>query len=195
MGWRVSYKSSLLSCAGSLQSPTPFSYSESLQSDGARTRQHGVRLVRIVIAELELRTKLSGFFWSRGDHSRHATLENRISVHATKTITDAEANFEEAWKREVQMYHKEVKQRVRRLDNAIIYVSGTRFAPGDPGQIADALLITQATVCCFATFLSLRLDRCLGLIGRCNIIRGTFRIRFKLRHRSSYRYLSQQVLT
>ena len=70
-----------------------------------------------------------GFFWSRGNHSRHATLENRISVHATKTITDAEANFEEAWKREVQMYHKEVKQRVRRLDIAIIYVSvGTRFA-------------------------------------------------------------------
>ena len=66
----------------------------------------------------------------RGNHSRHATLENRISVHATKTITDAEANFEEAWKREVQMYHKEVKQRVRRLDIAIIYVSGTRFAFG-----------------------------------------------------------------
>ena len=186
MGWRVSYKSSLLSCAGSLQSPTPFSYSESLQSDGARTRQHGVRLVRIVISELALRTELTGFFWSRGNHSRHATLENRISVHATKTITDAEANFEEAWKREVQMYHKEVKQRVRRLDNAIIYVSGTRFAAADPGQIADTLLITQTTVCCLATFLSLRLDRCLGLIGRCSNtrVRGASRIRFKLRHRS-----------
>ena len=71
-----------------------------------------------------------GFFWPRGGHSRHATHENRISVHATKTITDAEANFEEAWKREVQMYHKEVKQRVRRLDIAIIYVSGTRFTVG-----------------------------------------------------------------
>ena len=183
MGWRVSYKSSLLSCAVTLQPPTPFSYSESLQSDGARTRQRGVRLIRIVISELGLRTELTVFFWSRGDHSRHATLENRISVHATKTITDAEANFEEAWKREVQMYHKEVKQRVRRLDNAIIYVSRARFAPADPGQIPDALLVVQATVCCLATFLSLRLDRCLGLIGRCNNIRGTFRIRFKLRHR------------
>ena len=70
-----------------------------------------------------------GLFLVHGNHSRHATLESRISVHATKTITDAEANFEEAWKREVQMYHKEVKQRVRRLDIAIIYVSGhrTRF--------------------------------------------------------------------
>lgn len=77
-----------------------------------------------------LRTELMDSFWSRGVHSRHATLENRISVHATKTITDAEANFEEAWKREVQMYHKEVKQRVRRLDIAIIYVSGTRFTFG-----------------------------------------------------------------
>jgi hypothetical protein len=75
-----------------------------------------------------LRTELIGFFWFHGVHSRHATHENRISVHATKTITDAEANFEEAWKREVQSYHKEVKQRVRRLDFAIIYVSGTRFA-------------------------------------------------------------------
>ena len=55
--------------------------------------------------------------------------ENRISVHATKTITDAEANFEEAWKREVQSYHKEVKQRVRRLDFAIIYVSGGQWDP------------------------------------------------------------------
>lgn len=69
-----------------------------------------------------------GCFWFRGAHSRHATHENRISVHATKTITDAEANFEEAWKREIQSYHKEVKQRVGRLDFAIIYVSGTRFA-------------------------------------------------------------------
>lgn len=81
---------------------------------------------------------------------RHATHENRISVHATKTITDAEANFEEAWKREVQSYHKEMKQRVRRLDIAIIY----------------------ATICCLATFFSLRLDRCLGFIGRCNDIRA-----------------------
>lgn len=81
---------------------------------------------------------------------RHAIHENRISVHATKTITDAEANFEEAWKREVLLYHKEVKQRVRRLDIAIIY----------------------ATVCCLATFLSLRLDRCLGFIGPCNDIRA-----------------------
>jgi hypothetical protein len=37
MGWTVSYKSSLLSCAEPLQSPTPFSHSESLQNDGART--------------------------------------------------------------------------------------------------------------------------------------------------------------
>ena len=80
-----------------------------------------------------LRTKHIGFLWFRGAHSRHATHENRISVHATKTITDAEANFEEAWKCEVRSYHKEVKQRVRRLDVAIIYVSGIRFAFGDLG--------------------------------------------------------------
>lgn len=116
-----------------------------------------------------------GFFWFRGDHSRHATLENRISVHATKTITDAEANFEEAWKREVQMYHKEVKQRVRRLDIAIIYVSaGTRFAFAQilGGWELIQLSIVQATICCLATFFSLRLDRCLGFVGRCNDIRG-----------------------
>ena len=142
MGWGVSYKSSLRSCAVSLQSPTPFSHSESLQNDGARTRQYGVRLlIRVAISKWTLRTKLAGFSWSRGHHSRHATLENRISVHATKTITDAEANFEEAWKREVQMYHKEVKQRVRRLDIAIIYVSGTRFALGGSWIDPNALLI------------------------------------------------------
>jgi len=78
----------------------------------------------------------------RGVHSRHATVENRISVHATKTITDAEANFEEAWKREVQMYHKEVKRRVRRLDIAIIYVSwGPDLRSADLGQTSDTLLI------------------------------------------------------
>ena len=37
MGWRVYYKSSLRSCAVSLQSPTLFSLSERLQNDGART--------------------------------------------------------------------------------------------------------------------------------------------------------------
>ena len=131
-----------------------------------------------------LRTEPIGFFWLRGDHSRHATHESRISVHATKTITDAEANFEEAWKREVQMYRKEVKQRVRGLDIAIIYVSGTRFTVGILGRFPDPLLISQATICCLATFLSLRLDRCLGPIGRCNDIKGALRIRFKLRHRS-----------
>ena len=125
-----------------------------------------------------------GFFWSRGNHSRHPTLENRISVHATKTITDAEANFEEAWKREVQMYHKEVKQRVRRLDNAIIYVSWTRFTVSRSEQITDAPSIVKATVCCLATFFSLRLDRCLGSIGRCANVRGALRIRLTLRHRS-----------
>ena len=100
----------------------------------------GYVLIRLA-SKWMLRTKLMVSFWSRGDHSRHATLENRISVHATKTITDAEANFEEAWKREVQMYHKEVKQRVRRLDNAIIYVSWTRFMLAGHAQIADALPI------------------------------------------------------